>query len=274
MRATRSTQLLCSRLLSWNVAVARQCSFRYHLLPHCILPTRLTIALHSPSTLVAATITHHTATIRAFSNTTPTYKKGGKAAREASRSDSSSSSSSAAPATAVGSEDPFDFSALESDINDAVEKLKTDLSQLRQGGRFNPQVLESLRVQLKQGGPVKLGDLAQVVPKGRVVQVVVGEQEVRLPFILKGENDGRELTINTAPQTHHLKHPIRKPKPHSPSRPYRSKPIAVIHPHPSSHCRVQKSNRQCSSKSRRCRKQCSQKCKTGTTEETEGYAAG
>jgi ribosome recycling factor len=150
------------------------------LLPdsHRIFPTRLTIAIHSPSALVAATTAHHTTTIRTFSNTNPTYKKGGKAAREASRSDSSSSSSSAAPATAVGSEDPFDFSALESDINDAVEKLKTDLSQLRQGGRFNPQVLESLRVQLKQGGPVKLGDLAQVVPKGRVVQVVVGEQEV------------------------------------------------------------------------------------------------
>jgi len=56
--------------------------------------------------------------------------------------------------------------------------LKDDLSQLRQGGRFNPQVLENLRVQLKQGGAVKLGDLAQVVPKGRIVQVVVGEQEV------------------------------------------------------------------------------------------------
>jgi ribosome recycling factor len=130
----------------------------------------------------AATTAYHTPTTRFFSNTTPTYKKGGKAAREASRSDSSSSTSSAAaPATATGSEDPFDFSALESDISDAVEKLKTDLSQLRQGGRFNPQVLENLRVQLKQGGPVKLGDLAQVVPKGRVVQIVVGEQEVYHP---------------------------------------------------------------------------------------------
>lgn len=135
----------------------------------------LTPNLCSPSSLVAAASAKHTS-IRTFSNTPATLKKGGKAAREASRSDSSSSSSSA-PA-AVGSEDPFDFSALESDINDAVEKLKADLSQLRQGGRFNPQVLESLRVQLKQGGPVKLGDLAQVVPKGRVVQVVVGEQEV------------------------------------------------------------------------------------------------
>ncbi|KAI5248376.1 ribosome recycling factor [Aureobasidium subglaciale] len=158
MRPTRLTQLLCSRLLSREGAVARQCSLR-------------------PSGLVAATTTSKLTTIRTFSNTTSTLKKGGKAAREAARSDSSSSSSSSAATGAVGSEDPFDFSVLESDISDAVEKLKNDLSQLRQGGRFNPQVLESLRVQLKQGGPVKLGDLAQVVPKGRIVQVVVGEQE-------------------------------------------------------------------------------------------------
>lgn len=140
------------------------------------------IAIRSPLALVTATTPNYTPTIRTFSNTPATFKKGGKAAREASRAESSSSSSSSA-ATA-GSEDPFDFSALESDISDAVEKLKSDLSQLRQGGRFNPQVLESLRVQLKQGGPVKLGDLAQVVPKGRVVQVVVGEQEVCAPFSL------------------------------------------------------------------------------------------
>ncbi|THW12751.1 ribosome recycling factor [Aureobasidium pullulans] len=174
MRPSRSTQLLCSRLLSRDVAAVRQCSFR-------------------PSSLVAAASAKHTS-IRTFSNTTATLKKGGKAAREASRSDSSSSSSSA-PA-AVGSEDPFDFSALESDINDAVEKLKADLSQLRQGGRFNPQVLESLRVQLKQGGPVKLGDLAQVVPKGRVIQVVVGEQEHLKPI----SSSIQSANLNLTPQ--------------------------------------------------------------------------
>jgi ribosome recycling factor len=127
--------------------------------------------------LIAATTTHYNPTIRTFANTRITLKKGGKSAREASRVDSSTpSSSSSSPSS--GSEDPFDFSALETDIESAVEKLKNDLSQLRQGGRFNPQVLETLRVQLKAGGPAKLGDLAQVVPKGRVVQVVVGEQDV------------------------------------------------------------------------------------------------
>ncbi|KAG9627026.1 hypothetical protein KCU64_g18484, partial [Aureobasidium melanogenum] len=88
MRPTRSTQLLCSRLLSRDIVVARQCSLR-------------------PSALVAATIPNYTPTIRTFSNTPATFKKGGKAAREASRAESSSSSSSSA-ATA-GSEDPFDF---------------------------------------------------------------------------------------------------------------------------------------------------------------------
>ncbi|KAI5200093.1 ribosome recycling factor [Aureobasidium subglaciale] len=179
MRPTRSTQLLCSRLLSREGPVVRQCSFR-------------------PSGLVAASTAPKLTPIRSFSNTPTTLKKGGKAAREASRSDSSSSSSSPA-AAAVGSEDPFDFSALESDINDAVEKLKNDLSQLRQGGRFNPQVLESLRVQLKQGGPVKLGDLAQVVPKGRIVQVVVGEQEHLKPISSAIQSANLNLTPQPDP---------------------------------------------------------------------------
>ncbi|KAH0290965.1 ribosome recycling factor [Aureobasidium namibiae CBS 147.97] len=177
MPASRSTQLLCSRLLSREVAVARQCSFR-------------------PSTLVATTTAYSKPSTRFFSNTPITYKKGGKAAREASRSDSSSSSSSAAPSSvaAAGSEDPFDFSALETDISDAIAKLKDDLSQLRQGGRFNPQVLESLRVQLKQGGAVKLGDLAQVVPKGRIVQVVAGEQEHLKPITSTIQSANLNLT--------------------------------------------------------------------------------
>ncbi|CAD0086504.1 unnamed protein product [Aureobasidium mustum] len=115
-----------------------------------------------PAALVTATTAKYTPTIRTFSNTTAVFKKGGKAAREASRSESCSSSPSSA--AAVGSEDPFDFSALESDISDAVEKLKSDLSQLRQGGRFNPQVLESLRVQLKQADPTGQNPLLLNIP--------------------------------------------------------------------------------------------------------------
>ena len=79
---------------------------------------------------------------------------------------------------------------LETDIKKCIERLKEDLSKLRAGGRFNPDVLESLRVTARKGSSetFKLGDLAQVVPKGRIVQVIVGEQEVsspsRLPSVL------------------------------------------------------------------------------------------
>lgn len=124
---------------------------------------------------------------RAFSATATYHKKGGKAAREAAAASSGSGSGSNSGASVSGSEDPSDFSALESEISKCIERLRADLSKLRSGGRFNPEVLESLRVQLggKGGGSaassssmVKLGDIAQVIPKGRTVQVLVGEIEV------------------------------------------------------------------------------------------------
>ena len=129
---------------------------------------------------------------RPFSTTSPWQKKGGKAAREASRetanasssgstSETSNSSNSNSSSGSGSSDDASDFSALEAEIQKAIEKLRGDLSKLRSGGRFNPDVLEALRVQLgKASGSamVKLGDVAQVVPKGRVVQVLVGEQDV------------------------------------------------------------------------------------------------
>ncbi|KAK5006026.1 hypothetical protein LTR60_006086 [Cryomyces antarcticus] len=102
----------------------------------------------------------------------------GKAARaQSADAPSSSPSSSASPAA----DDPFDFSVLESDIAKVHERLQHELKKLRSGGRFNPEVLEALRVHLVKGGKesVRLGDVAQVIPKGRVVQLVVGEKDVR-----------------------------------------------------------------------------------------------
>jgi ribosome recycling factor len=78
-------------------------------------------------------------------------------------------------------DEAFDFSTLESGILKALEKLTRDLSQLRSGGRFNPDVVENLKVQLGKAGSketVRLKDLAQVVPKGRLLNVIVGEKEV------------------------------------------------------------------------------------------------
>lgn len=78
--------------------------------------------------------------------------------------------------------DPADFAALSKDIEAAHARLKTQLQQLRSGGRFNHEIIESLRVALGKGSAtetVKLGDIAQVVPRGgRTVIVLVGEMDV------------------------------------------------------------------------------------------------
>jgi ribosome recycling factor len=72
---------------------------------------------------------------------------------------------------------------LESQILKAIEKLTHELSQLRGGGKLNPDIVENLKVQLGTAGhgkeSVKLGDIAQVVPRGRVLNVVCGEEAVR-----------------------------------------------------------------------------------------------
>lgn len=78
-------------------------------------------------------------------------------------------------------EDPYDFSTLETGIKKALSKLQDDLSKLRTGGRFNPKLLESVRVQLKKDSKssFRLGDLAQVIPKGgKSITVLVGEADV------------------------------------------------------------------------------------------------
>jgi ribosome recycling factor len=121
---------------------------------------------------------------RAFSISQWLLKKGGKAVREEK------------PATSKGQtgDDPYDFSALDADIAAATERLKDDLSKLRAGGKFNSQVLENLRVQpdKKSKETYKINDLAQVIPKGRTVQILVGEQDVRrfcpLPVIQVSAN--------------------------------------------------------------------------------------
>lgn len=90
----------------------------------------------------------------------------------------------------AGDHDPFDCSELERGIERALEKLKEDLGKLRPGGRFNPEVLEGLKVQVARGkgaegkASVRLGDLAQVIPRGgRTVVVMVGEADVRVSFL-------------------------------------------------------------------------------------------
>ncbi|KAF2764159.1 ribosome recycling factor [Teratosphaeria nubilosa] len=121
-------------------------------------------------------------------------KKGAKQAREEKQSPASGNRSTA-------SDDPFDFSALEADIASAIEHLKTDLSKLRAGGRFNSEVLENLRVQPEKGSnqTVKLNDLAQVVPKGRTVQILVGEKEHLKPISSAIQSSSLSLTPQPDP---------------------------------------------------------------------------
>lgn len=85
--------------------------------------------------------------------------------------------------------DPYDFTTLEADIANVLEKLKNDLSKLRAGGRFNPDVVENLRVQPDKSADqtVKLSDVAQVIPKGRTVQVLVGEKDVSIDCCSQAE---------------------------------------------------------------------------------------
>lgn len=106
---------------------------------------------------------------RSFATSAHLLKKGGKQENKRNATDTE----------AVV--DPFDFTELEAGIQRALDRLKEDLSKLRAGGRFNPDFLEALRVHLVKGSKesVRLGDLAQAVPRGgRTIVVLVGEAEV------------------------------------------------------------------------------------------------
>jgi ribosome recycling factor len=89
------------------------------------------------------------------------------------------------PGQPTTTDEAYDVSGLESQILKAMERLTHDLSQLRGGGKLNPEVVESLKVQLGTAGhgkeSVKLGDIAQVIPRGRTLNVVCGEEAVRSP---------------------------------------------------------------------------------------------
>ncbi|KAH8679821.1 ribosome recycling factor-domain-containing protein [Tricladium varicosporioides] len=109
--------------------------------------------------------------LRNFSNSSVLHKKKSRADRE---------QAAEAAENAEPVEDPFDFSILDASIAKALDRLSNDLSKLRTGGRFNPEVLENLRVHLNKNSKKseRLSDLAQVLPKGgRMLMVLVGEKE-------------------------------------------------------------------------------------------------
>ncbi|PLB33988.1 ribosome-recycling factor [Aspergillus candidus] len=102
------------------------------------------------------------------------YKKKDKAKKQP---DAGPASPSGPPPS---SEDPYDLSKLQDGISTALSQLKDDLAKNRVGGRFNTESIESLRVKPHKGSKdsVKLGELAQVVPKGgRMVTVLASEED-------------------------------------------------------------------------------------------------
>ncbi|KAJ5675870.1 hypothetical protein N7462_008767 [Penicillium macrosclerotiorum] len=110
---------------------------------------------------------------RSFINSSVLYKKKDKSTKKSAPAEYESS-------TALSAEDPFDLFQLHTGIAAAVSRLKDELSKLRAGGRFNTASLENLKVQLSKDDQeaFKLGDLAQVVPKGgRMVTLLVAEEE-------------------------------------------------------------------------------------------------
>ncbi|PBP22416.1 hypothetical protein BUE80_DR006673 [Diplocarpon rosae] len=113
-------------------------------------------------------------------------------------------------------EDPYDFSTLNLGIERVLEKLKVDLSKLRTGGRFNPEVLENLRVHLVKDSKAseKLGDLAQVLPKGgRSLMILVGEKDHVKPIIsaIQGSKDLNLQPVQDAQNATQLNVPIPPP---------------------------------------------------------------
>jgi len=120
---------------------------------------------------------------------------------------------------------------------EAVEKLKADLGRLRQG-RFDVKGLERVRVMVHgakggqgkgnggkgKGGEgkgegkesVRLGDLAQVMPRGRNVVVMVGEADVCFLFIFLSPLPSSYPavpypTLQSPPPLNHPKPKKRKP---------------------------------------------------------------
>ncbi|GAB1740925.1 hypothetical protein NU219Hw_g5995t2 [Hortaea werneckii] len=171
---------------------------RSHITPQHVQRACLTVAplqttrpSYGPSRQVQAS----KQSLRQFSVSPCLYKKGGKAAREEKQAAAKDSGKD------TGGDDPFDFSTLEADIAAITERLKNDLSKLRAGGRFNPEVLEALRVQPDKSSKetVKLNDVAQVIPKGRSVQILVGEKDHVKPVTSAITSSNLSLTPHPDP---------------------------------------------------------------------------
>ena len=142
---------------------------------------------------------------RTLVNTTPLLsKKGGK-------QDTKRNVAQAITTSEAAANDPYDFSTLQEDIARAVQRLRDEVAKVRTSGKVGVESVGALRVTLKnaaggaaggEGGSrgdkskgrgkrggaekegsagqetVKLEELAQVLQRGRMVVLIVGEAEV------------------------------------------------------------------------------------------------
>lgn len=149
--------------------------------------------------------------VRCFTASPALLRKPRKANKAHAQSDPSPPISQFSGSTPT--DDAYDVSALEAQILKAMERLTHELSQLRSGGRLNPEVVESLKVQLgtARAGKetVRLGHIAQVVPKGRLLNVMVGEQE----HVKPATSAIAASPHNLAPQPPHPDAPLTIPVP-------------------------------------------------------------
>ncbi|KAI0583833.1 ribosome recycling factor [Pyrenophora tritici-repentis] len=155
--------------------VALQLSSR---IPLCAHPRTLEAPCRTLPLLRTSTPQCPSYFVRNFSSSMQLQKKAGKANKAHARTDSTPPVGTVEEPTAT--DKAYDVSELEASILKALEKLTHDLSQLRSGGKLNPEIVESLKVQLGTAShgkeSVRLGDIAQVVPRGRVLNVICGEE--------------------------------------------------------------------------------------------------
>ena len=123
----------------------------------------------------------------AFSTTTPWSKqKAGKKQDTNKRGGGAGGASN--EGTEGGGGGMHDLSEYEAGIERAQGRLREELAKVQPGGVGRDlEALEGVRVVLGgkgEGGNVRLGDVAQVVPRGKAVVVLVGEREVSLGLFL------------------------------------------------------------------------------------------
>lgn len=136
---------------------------------------------HAPSIpLLPSSINHNSHTQQPHRTLTttphPLSKHGGKKASK------NTVSHNAAKTADDDADNPTDFSGLEARIAEIVTGLREEIRRIKPGG-VDVQAVEEVRVTLKKGAKggkdvVRVGELAQVVPRGRVLVLLVGEKEV------------------------------------------------------------------------------------------------